>query len=173
MIVALSLPRLATLHFALLGVAAVLASGAELFPLRLVYNASASVPLGWYAVEDADTVSIGDTLVVQAPIRFETMLVLRGYLGAGVPLLKQVAARDGMQVCRAGDQVSVDGRTVGTARDADAQGRPLPRWSGCRLLAADEVFLFNAAAPDSFDGRYFGWTKTRDIIGKARPLWTW
>ena len=130
MIVALSLPRLATLHLALVGVAAVLASSAELFPLRLVYNASASVPLGWYAVEDADTVSIGDTVVVQAP-------------------------------------------TVGTACDADAHGRPLPRWNGCRLLATDEVFLFNAAAPDSFDGRYFGWTKTRDIIGKARPLWTW
>jgi type IV secretory pathway protease TraF len=68
----------------------------------------------------------------------------------------------------------VIGRSVvGAAREVDGLGRPLPRWSGCWELRSDEVFLFNPDAPGSFDGRYLGPTSARDIIGKARPLWTW
>ncbi len=41
------------------------------------------------------------------------------------------------------------------------------------MLGPGEVFLLNTAAPDSFDGRYFGPVSTNSIIGKATPLWTW
>ncbi|MBV8103395.1 MAG: S26 family signal peptidase [Hyphomicrobiales bacterium] len=39
------------------------------------------------------------------------------------------------------------------------------------VIAADEVFLMNAAA-DSLDGRYFGPLPAASIIGRAAPLWT-
>jgi len=76
-------------------------------------------------------------------------------------------------VCRVGDVVTFDDRTVAQALDADDEGRPLPRWSGCRAIGPGKVFLLNAAAPASFDGRYFGPVSTTSIIGKATPLWTW
>ena len=47
----------------------------------------------------------------------------------------------------------------------------MPVWSGCRVLKDGEVFLL-ADHPKSFDGRYFGVTKTSRIIGVTRPLWT-
>jgi len=169
----LSAGRIAAFYLTALGAMAIALSTTELFPLRVVYNGSASVSIGWYAVEDADAVAVGDIVVVQPPARAEHLLIERGYIGANVPLLKRVAAQAGTLVCRSGDMIVIGKMVVGTAREADALGRPLPRWSGCRELRAHEVFLFNHDAPGSFDGRYLGPTPVRDIIGKARPLWTW
>ena len=169
----LSPARIATFQVTALAAIAIAVSAGDLFAPRLVYNASASVPLGWYAVEDAAEVAPGDLVVVRPPPRSERLLVERRYLGPNVPLVKHVAAGAGAQVCRDNDSIIVNGAIVGMARDADGQGRALPRWSGCRTLRPGEIFLFNPDAPGSFDGRYFGPTPVRDIIGKARALWIW
>ena len=165
--------RVASLYAAVIGTGLVIASTADIWPLRIVYNASASVPLGWYAVGEPEPVNVGELVVARPPIRAETLLAERGYLAAGVPILKFVVARAGQQVCRTGDEVTIDGAAVATARDRDSSGRSLPRWDGCRVLAPGEVLLLNTAAPDSFDGRYFGPVSITSIIGKATPLWTW
>ena len=169
----LSLARIAAFHVAALGALAIVVSGADLFPLKLVYNASASVPLGWYTVGEADALRPGDFVVVRPPLAADRRLAARGYLGPGVPLVKQIGAGPGATVCRHDGRITNDRTPAAVARDADALGRPLPRWSGCRTLGAGDVFLLNSGAPGSFDGRYFGPSPARDIIGKARPLWTW
>ena len=165
--------RMTTLYAAVIGAGLVIASTADIWPLRIVYNASASVPIGWYAVGEPEPVNVGELVVARLPIRAENLLAERGYLAAGVPILKFVVARAGQQVCRLSDEVTIDGTAVATARDCDGRGRPLPRWSGCRELGPGEVFLLNAAASGSFDGRYFGPVPVTSLIGKATPLWTW
>jgi type IV secretory pathway protease TraF len=94
------------------------------------------------------------------------------FLPKGVLLLKHVMALPGQTVCRAGDLVTVDQVEVGVARDRDHLHRPLPRWSGCRVLRPDEVFLMNPTVPDSLDGRYFGPLPVASIVARAVPLWT-
>ena len=165
--------RLAPLYTAVIGAGLVAASTAAVWPLRIIYNASASVPIGWYAVGEPAPVNVGDLVVARPPLRAETLLVARGYLAAGVPILKSVRAGAGQHVCRSADLVTIDGVAVASARDRDRAGRPLPRWTGCRMLSLSEVFLLNAARPDSFDGRYFGPVSVTSIIGTATPLWTW
>lgn len=165
--------RKASLGVAAFGTALVAASTADIWPLRVVYNASASVPLGWYAVDPMNVIRVGDLVIARPPIPAERLLVERGYLAAGVPVLKFVMAREGQRVCRYCNAVTIDASPVGMARDSDGAGRQLPRWSGCRVLGPGEVFLFNKAAPGSFDGRYFGPVSIASIIGKATPLWTW
>ena len=165
--------RIAALYAAVVGAGLVAASTAEVWPLRIVYNASASVPLGWYTVDEPAPVNVGDLVVAKPPLRAETLLVTRGYLATGVPILKFVSARAGQRVCRSADLVTIDGVAVASARDRDRAGRPLPRWTGCRRLSLSDVFLLNAARPDSFDGRYFGPVPVTSIIGTATPLWTW
>jgi type IV secretory pathway protease TraF len=59
------------------------------------------------------------------------------------------------------------------ALDADAAGRPLATWTGCRLLPSDEVFLLMPDVPASLDGRYFGPLPRSAIIERLVPLWTW
>ncbi|WP_066779568.1 S26 family signal peptidase [Sphingomonas sp. CCH5-D11] len=169
----LSRGRLTVFYLTALGAIAIAASAADVWPTRVLYNASASVPLGWYAVGEPKAIGPGDLVIVRAPIRAERVLVERGYIGAGIPLVKRVGAIPGSTVCRDDVRVSIDGTPAAVARVADAFGRPLPRWSGCRTLGPADVFLLNSGSPGSLDGRYFGPTPARDIIGKATPLWTW
>lgn len=171
--VGLPFGRVAAFRLAVLGAGLVIISTADIWPLRVVYNASGSVPVGWYAVGEPQPLMLGELVVARPPIGAEMLLVERGYIAAGIPILKFIAAASGQRVCRVGDQVTIDGAAVAAARDRDGAGRPLPRWNGCRVLGPGDVFLLNAAVPDSFDGRYFGPVAVTSIIGKARPLWTW
>jgi len=169
----LSRARIAALYTTVLGTSLVVSSAANIWPLRLLYNASASVPLGFYTVRDAGELAAGDLVIVHPPRRAQRMLIERRYLGVGVPLVKQIGAVPGSTVCRDADRITIDGTPAAVARDNDSLGRILPRWDGCRRLGSGEVFLLNARVPGSFDGRYFGPSPARDIIGKAMPLWTW
>ena len=138
---------------------------------KLIWNASASVPIGLYAVHPAGTLRTGELLVVTPPELLATFLDERRYLPKGIPLLKHIAALPGQTVCRAGDTISIDGITVGAALDRDHLGRWLPVWQGCRAIAAGEVFLMNRQSVASLDGRYFGPLPTTTIVGRADPSW--
>lgn len=138
---------------------------------QLIWNASASVPIGLYRVLPARTPSVGELVVVRPPVAVVDLLAERGYLARGVPLLKHILALSGQIVCRVGRTVIVDGRVVGQALDTDRVGRSLPVWWGCRTLAKDEVFFMNAPSRSSFDGRYFGPLPASTIVGHADPVW--
>jgi conjugative transfer signal peptidase TraF len=138
----------------------------------LVWNTSASLPVGLYRVRAADGLADGDVVVVRPPSAFAPLFAERGYLPAGTPLLKRIAAGAGDTVCRDGLQVTIDGVAAGHARERDRFGRCLPIWQGCRALGSGEVFLMNRDVPDSLDGRYFGPVSITSVIGRADPLWT-
>lgn len=140
-------------------------------PTTLVWNASASAPIGLYAVRPVDTLAVSEFVVVAPPAPLARFLDARGNLPNGVPLVKRVAALPGQQVCRRDASVTVDGAVVATARARDRIGRPLPNWQGCRRIAAGYVFLLNRH-PDSLDGRYFGPLPAYSIVGQAVPLLT-
>ena len=139
---------------------------------KLIWNASASVPIGLYLARPADALHIGEIVVVRPPAAVASFLAERGYLARGVPLLKRVLALPGQAVCRTGRAVAVDGMTVGEALDRDHLERVLPQWTGCRIVADSEVFLMNWRSTNSFDGRYFGPLSASTIVGVAVPLWT-
>ena len=139
---------------------------------RLLWNASASVPIGFYSVEPVDQLAVTDLVVAMPSNSLATFLAERGYVPLGVPLIKRILALRGQLVCRNQLAISVDGIPMGTALAHDRRGRPLPVWQGCRAIAQGEVFLMNWDEPASFDGRYFGPMPLRAIIGRATPLWT-
>lgn len=137
-----------------------------------IWNASASVPTGLYAIRRKASLHVGERVAIEPPTALRQILAARGYLPAGVPLIKRVAAVSGQRVCRFGHGVTIDGNFAGVARGRDHLGRPLTAWFGCRTLRFGELFVMNPAAPDSFDGRYFGVLRITDVIGRATPIWT-
>jgi conjugative transfer signal peptidase TraF len=139
---------------------------------RLLWNGSASVPIGLYSLESFDQLAVTNLVVALPPNSLAAFLAERGYVPLGVPLIKRILALRGQSVCRNELVVSVDGIGMGMALARDRQGRPMPVWQGCRAIAQDEVFLMNWDEPASFDGRYFGPIPFRAIIGRAKPLWT-
>jgi conjugative transfer signal peptidase TraF len=138
---------------------------------RLLWNASASVPVGFYVIHPAGRLTAGELLVVRPPAPLAQFMAARRYLAFGVPLIKYVTALPGEIVCRSGFTITVNGIAEAQALDRDARGRTLPVWQGCRTVRSGEVFLMNAGVPDSFDGRYFGPVPDSTIIGSATPLW--
>ncbi|MDC7812803.1 S26 family signal peptidase [Sphingomonas koreensis] len=137
---------------------------------RLVWNASASAPIGLYRIDSDRDPPTGALVAAMPPDGLARWLAQRGYLPAGLPLLKHIAAKAGQRICRNGAVVSIDARPVVIARARDGRGRPLPVWRGCHTLRDGELLLLNPAVPDSLDGRYFGPLPASVVIGRALPL---
>jgi conjugative transfer signal peptidase TraF len=139
---------------------------------RLIWNASASVPIGLYAIHPAGALRVTELVVVKVPEPLASLFAERLYLPKGVPLLKRVLALPGQTVCRSERTITVDGIAMGDALDHDSRGRPLPAWQGCQRVRDGDVFLMNWQSEDSLDGRYFGLLPATVIVGRADPLWT-
>ena len=153
---------------------AVCATAATLWrdpPMLLLWNVTASAPIGLYRVISSRSLRRGDLVVIRPAAPLARFLAERGYLPLGAPLIKPLAALPGQRVCRAGDLVHIDGALVAKARSRDRRGRSLPVWRGCRTLLHGQVFVLNPAREDSLDGRYFGAVPVSSVIGLATPVW--
>jgi len=138
---------------------------------RVIWNASASVPIGLYVVTPAAKLQVNDLVVVRPPGDVAKFLADGGYLPPGVPLVKRVLALPSQTICRIGHTITVDSIAVGDARERDSHGRALPVWRGCRVVVDGDVFLMNRQCGDSFDGRYFGPLPATSVVGRAQPIW--
>lgn len=139
---------------------------------RLVWNASASSPIGLYGVGSPRGLRAGDMVVAWPPAAARGLGAERHYLPRNVPLVKHVEAAAGDTVCARGAAVLVNGRRVAARRRVDPAGRAMPWWwSGCERLRGGDLLLLSPGAPLAFDGRYFGISRERDILGRARLLW--
>ena len=141
-------------------------------PKTLIWNASASAPIGLYAVQSAADLDVTDVVAVAVPPLIAEFMADRGYLPMGVPMLKRILALPGETVCRHGLDIVAYGSTIGHARERDNAGRKMPVWQGCRRIGDDELFLMNFDVPDSVDGRYFGPLPRGSVIGRALPVFT-
>lgn len=138
---------------------------------RLLWNASASAPIGLYRIGDPAGAARDAMVVAWPPASVRLLAARRRYIPLNVPLVKRVAGVPGDRVCAIGASVRVNGRRVATRRARDGDGRAIPWWQGCVTLGPDALFLLMADSPDSFDGRYFGPSARAEIVGTARLLW--
>ena len=140
----------------------------------VIFNGSASAPLGFYYIDNR-LPSRGETAAVAASPAVELMIAAYGILHNGLPLIKQIAAGGGDEVCRFNEPtgtLAINGKVVAEVLETDREGRRLPHWEGCIRLVEGEFFLLQPH-PHSFDSRYFGPVMKCDILGTARPIWTW
>jgi len=143
---------------------------------RLTYNPSDSVAVGWYRIDPRTDslprpLSVDSIVLVPLPPTAAALAAQRGYLPAGVPLLKPVAAIAPQKVCVTGGIVRIDGVPAAAVLRADRMGRPLPSWQQCRRLEPGELFLLSTTNPASFDSRYFGPVSASTVLGVAHPVW--
>lgn len=139
---------------------------------RVIYNASDSVPVGWYRIRSATALQVGSIVLVRLPAVPSALAAQRGYLPIGVPLLKRIGAMAPQRVCVSDRSVRIDGVSVAATLSIDGAGRPLLAWPQCRRLRAGELFLLSMTNPASFDSRYFGPVQLSSVIGEAQPIWT-
>ena len=164
-------PRPIILLMGLAGLALGLAPALAAWPPALVWNATASAPVGLYLCSHPGSIAVGDLVAVTPPKPLADWLSTRGAAPHGVLLVKRVAALPPSRLCGTHGQVSVDGRQVAVAASHDRMGRSLPVLGGCQRLQPGQVLLLNEAV-GSLDGRYFGPLASSQIVGRVRPLWT-
>jgi conjugative transfer signal peptidase TraF len=141
-------------------------------PPRLIWNATESAPIGLYWVRKDNRLEIGDLVLAWLPDTARVLAAERSYLPSNTPGVKRVAALAADVVCVRNGFVLINEGLAARALDKDTNGRELTPWWGCRALEPGEVLLLNDDSAASFDGRYFGPSRARDIIGKLVPLWT-
>jgi conjugative transfer signal peptidase TraF len=151
------------------GVALIGMSAITRAPL-LVWNASASAPIGLYRVTTCAP-ERGDLVLIFPPKSIAKLAAERRYLPAGVPLIKRIVAITGDDVCVFDGAIIINGEIAARQLEADSEGRPMPLWNECRALTDDEIFLI-LPPTGSFDSRYFGPVPRAQIIGRLVPLWT-
>ena len=131
----------------------------------VIWNASNSVPIGWYFVAKRQP-KLGEIAVIRPPEWVEIYASSRGYLPLQTRLLKPVRAIKSSIVCRFGRYISIDGKLVAKAKYLDTNHRMLPVWKGCRTLRSDEIFVLGQHR-DSFDSRYFEPINRTQVLGTA------
>jgi len=139
-------------------------------PPRWIWNATASAPEGLYDLHRGSAWGRQDLVAVRPPKPLAAWLNARGYAPTGVLLIKRVAALAPSQVCRQGAAITIDQVAVARAETRDHAGRSLPVWTGCRVLAANDVFLLNTTK-GSLDSRYLGPLPRTSVVGRVAPLW--
>jgi conjugative transfer signal peptidase TraF len=149
------------------GVALMAAAGTHQQDL-VIFNPSHSVPAGFYVRSDRP-IERGALVTVRAVSVAPAYATLRQFTDPGDRFIKRIAGVAGDEVCAEGQRLSLNGVVVARRLERDGAGHILPTWSGCRVLAADEILLLGDT-PDSFDGRYWGPVTTRMISGVWRSI---
>ena len=149
-------------------VVAVIASIISPPRLLLIWNTTASTPIGLYTITRVMP-KRGDLVLIRLPADMEAIAVSRAILLPNTPVLKPVVAVAGDVVCRFGATITINGRPAAIARELDQHGRRLPVWRGCRHLSHSQVFIL-ARHRDSFDSRYYGPLDAHAAHGVAHPL---
>lgn len=134
----------------------------------LIWNASESVPVGWYFVAKRLPV-IGEIAIIRPAEWVRNYAAARGYLPQKVLLLKPVFAAQSSIICRFGVYIFVDGKYAAQAKITDKKHRLLPVWKGCMVLTPSQYFVLGRHR-DSFDSRYFGPIEQSQVVGTAFPL---
>jgi conjugative transfer signal peptidase TraF len=159
------------LFFALF-VTALFAIGATFFARPvIIYNATDSLPHGIYQVVQKPLYERGDLVVFSVPKAVRNLVRQRRWLPDGAYLIKSIAGTNGDLLSTKTGRCFVNGVDFGAVEPVDRTGQPLPVFSINRRLHSSEVAVLNPI-PHSFDSRYFGPIKERQIIGEAVPIWT-
>lgn len=135
---------------------------------QLLYNPSESAERGWYRVYPGEGVGRGSLVAARLPEHASELADARGYLPAGLPVIKTVGASAGEWICWSQTAAVLPGGARLELLERDSAGRPLPAPDvGCMVLSSDEVFLVSDRTETSFDSRYFGPVDASAIIGPA------
>ncbi len=138
----------------------------------VILNETPSMAEGAYLrVGDVADLKRGDIIAMPMNGAARNYLVKKLGYPKDTILIKRVAGLSGDLVCRQGNVVTINKRTLVAAR-SDRQGNILPAWNGCRTLSTNEVFILGDH-PASFDSRYFGPVSRSELAGTYRAAVTW
>jgi type IV secretory pathway protease TraF len=110
--------------------------------VRVIYNASDSMPRDRYLAGLPAVPVVGRPVLLRLPADAVACVAKRRYLPADVPMLKRVAVVATRSVSPCEGVLRTDGAPGGLVRLHDGEHRTLDAWTQRRRLRQDEVFAF-------------------------------
>ena len=140
---------------------------------QLVINTSPSVAPGIYLCVD-ERPTVGRIVDFRIPARAWPYIRKRtGHTGRNWYILKPIAAGPGYKVNTMGRWLYINGRKIAPIYTHDEKGRLLPHWRADCVLGPHEYFVYSSRIWNSFDSRYYGPIRQRQIAAVRVPLLTW
>lgn len=140
-----------------------------------VFNTSPSIPLGLYyrCRQGVDGARVGDVVMFNIPAGTAHRFVKHrlGEVRSNWTILKPVAAAGGDHVCARDGWLFINGNQAAPLVLTDADGNPVPSWSGCRVLEDGELFVMATRVERSFGSRVYGPIDEGLVRGIYAPLW--
>lgn len=125
-------------------------------------NITDSLPHKHFIIVKHKNVAVGDYILFAAP---------KGSRYAGMNLIKQIVGDAGCKVVIKNDQVFINEKLIGVAKNHAKTGDALAAASSG--IIPDGKYFVATKHVDSYDSRYldFGLIDGQNIIGVAHPLW--
>jgi conjugative transfer signal peptidase TraF len=155
------------LFFLVLGL---LVYGFRFLGYHITYQATPSVPKGFYVIKPVQKISRGDLVVFLPLASVQDFMQQHHWIPDSGWLMKVVSAVPGDEICRRHDRFWVNGVEVAQVFHFYAPGKKLPQYYFCGRVPKDQYFLLGPQHPHSFDSRYFGFVSRSQIIGNAVRL---
>lgn len=137
----------------------------------VVYNHSASLPVGWYVVVPDKNYKVGDIVVFDLQEKARALAVNRGWIRENDLFMKRIGALEGVEYeITRGRQFLINRNVFGDVQNVDSLGRNMPEYIGKYIVPPNE-FLPVADIANSYDGRYYGTVPIENIRFKVIPLY--
>ena len=165
---------------------------------KYIFNISKSLPIGIYQKLEDKNFQKGDLVVLDIPKERMDFMILRGYIDGKMlkTMLKKIEGVEGetfkvltveeLKSSQFSDNIefsSIDipksskkflvkeNKILGSISNFDSYGRQLPQIESPLILNKDEFFVMGES-DNSFDSRYFGKIKRKEILYKVKPILT-
>lgn len=149
-------------------------------PYSLVFNRTASIPVGVYWAEDVAPGELARGDLACFPYAPTAWSAERKYFPAGVLLCKPVAGLAGDIVQRTENKLLVtpagatQTKLLGEYAQADSAGRPLPQDALSNgPIPEGKVLMIAGTYKNSLDSRYLGLIPAAQLKRRIHPLYTW
>lgn len=137
---------------------------------HITFSSTKSMPRGLYLVIPAKKFSPQEIVEFTPPNNTLTFLKNKNWIPKSGRMIKYVFAVPNDKVCISGSSIWVNNNKIASVHKYYDKNKLLPQTKFCGKLNTDEYLLLSTQNKRSFDGRYFGITPAKKILGKAIPL---
>lgn len=132
-------------------------------PIQVLYNHSASLPVGWYVASQTEHFQRDDIVLLRQPKAAERF----GCVRATSKIFKRIIAMEKDRVCIREGVITVNDQMAFGKTDARLHKQLI--WRGCKRIESGQVFLATEH-PQSCDSRFYGPVPQNLLWGTARRL---
>lgn len=133
----------------------------------LTYQATASMPRGFYLLLPINKIQRGDIVTFIPPEKSRAFLKERHWAPRSGILMKYVVGMPGDTVCAENNKLWLNHKPIANIYKFYAPNKALPQQNFCGELNKEQYFLININIPHSFDSRYFGPIDKKSILHRA------